>query len=969
MNIFLRGFVLITFTIVAATSSFGQNKQKSDSQIKMLIETYKQDARGPYKDIRWFCKDGSTLPPQERCTEPGGVQRARYRDEVISLAKTNNVFFGQILTTTENSEFWDKENHQARLKQYQFEKYLQSVDNGWVNRKAQYYRGAFQAEDEEAWGVKFFEWALADTSRIKQHYFLLRQAAKDIPHTSDSNVAQSMRSLSKEISDGYPSFMNLRVKIHGQPDDTDIQKVQEFKKKNSDKLDASLTDKMDKLIGVMKEYYQPIPVSQFAVYAKNLPAESAAAAVISTFIKDYQEANQPDEKCQLIANTSYQVRNAMRQASKAKGRLALLDFSLKLETLLQRESTNWNPNTPGDLIRKVDCLILASAGFGYLEIWEWEQLQKQKSDLEDDVTSLTDLNNEVENARRAVEWSIGMIRATYMPQVRKWSGFEPMAEGFIDDRVRSSMLLQLGNTVSQLGDYFSEQAGFSNSLMGISNQSSARGLNSGYAYGELVVTTQNPEEIEVSGDKIYVFDRPPADLKPVAGIATVSEGNLVSHVQLLARNLGIPNAVLSKQNLEDLLAFNGQKVFYAVSSKGRVIIKPEGEMTDEEKALFATKVRSEEKIRVPVESMDLTDARVLNLKDVDASLSGKICGPKAANLGQLKKLYPDNVVDGVVIPFAIFKSHFDQNIPGRNESYWQFVNNTFAEAGAMTENGNSDQEVETYVLTRLDTLRSEIKNMPLKPEFQADLKAQFKAVLGAELGKIPVFIRSDTNMEDLKDFTGAGLNLTLFNVLDANKIFQGIKDVWASPYNERSYKWRQKFLLNPENVFPSILIIPGVNADCSGVMITKGVTSGKDDEITISFSRGVGGAVEGQASETWTLKADGSSVLATPAREPEYMTIPKTGGVVMADATFENRILSNEQLEILRSTAASLNEKLSAEKIHGPYDVELGFTGSQLWLFQVRPFVENKRAAASDYLRSISQEFNGSKSISLATNL
>ena len=38
-------------------------------------------------------------------------------------------------------------------------------------------------------------------------------------------------------------------------------------------------------------------------------------------------------------------------------------------------------------------------------------------------------------------------------------------------------------------------------------------------------------------------------MKPVAGIASVSEGNLVSHVQLLARNLGIPNAVLSPRAL------------------------------------------------------------------------------------------------------------------------------------------------------------------------------------------------------------------------------------------------------------------------------------------------------------------------------------------------------------------------------------------------------------------------------------
>ena len=98
-------------------------------------------------------------------------------------------------------------------------------------------------------------------------------------------------------------------------------------------------------------------------------------------------------------------------------------------------------------------------------------------------------------------------------------------------------------------------------------------------------------------------------------------------------------------------------------------------------------------------------------------------------------------------------------------------------------------------------------------------------------------------MEDLKEFTGAGLNLTLFNIKKEQKILQGIKQVWASAYTERSFKWRQKYLLNPENVYPSILIIPSVDVDYSGVMITKGINAGTENDLTVAFSRGAGGAV------------------------------------------------------------------------------------------------------------------------------
>jgi phosphoenolpyruvate synthase/pyruvate phosphate dikinase len=239
---------------------------------------------------------------------------------------------------------------------------------------------------------------------------------------------------------------------------------------------------------------------------------------------------------------------------------------------------------------------------------------------------------------------------------------------------------------------------------------------------------------------------------------------------------------------------------------------------------------------------------------------------------------------------------------------------------------------------------------------------------GKPLGKVPVFVRSDTNMEDLKDFTGAGLNLTVFNVLEIEKIYQGIRDVWASPYSERSFKWRQRYLNNPENVFPSIVIIPSVNADISGVMITKGLTTGRDEDITVAFNKGVGGAVDGQAAESWLLMKDGTDHLITPARESTYQTIPSTGGSVHRHTTFEQRIVRPEDIRSLRNLAARILKELpNAPGIStkGPFDMELGFLNGKMWLFQVRPFVENKQAAASKYLEFITPEFDGNDQVSL----
>ena len=211
--------IILVCILVGLNSNLLFSQKLTDNYIKEQIAIYKNELRGPYKDIRWFCKDGSVRMPKEPCPDSigPGVQHARYKDIVENIGKKNHVFLGQILAYTAIDEFWDVQNQQSRLKQYQLDKYLRSVDDGWINSKGQYYRGSIQAEDEEAWGVDFYKWLLAGDKNVTQNYFLIRQSLKDIPHKGDDNLSQLMRSQSKVLSDMYTAFMDLRVKIHGQP--------------------------------------------------------------------------------------------------------------------------------------------------------------------------------------------------------------------------------------------------------------------------------------------------------------------------------------------------------------------------------------------------------------------------------------------------------------------------------------------------------------------------------------------------------------------------------------------------------------------------------------------------------------------------------------------------------------------------------------------------------------------------------
>ncbi|WP_317172973.1 PEP/pyruvate-binding domain-containing protein [Constantimarinum furrinae] len=943
-------------------------------QIKKQIEAYKDDPRGPYDRIRWFCKDGTLREPKDPCPENigGGVQHASYKPAVKQLAEKHHIFFGLILANTERLDFWDEANNHSMLKQYQLGNYLQSIDDGWIQRKSQFYRGAVQSEDEQEWGVEFYEKYLPNNDRITKNYYLLRQSLRDVPHDGDSNLAQLMRSQSKVISDEFPKFMDIRIKIHGNPSIEDIQLVENFINKNEGKIPEKVNTDLQTLTKTMKEFYAPLNKDILLAQAKRIRSSSPIRKQILEFLEGYDDAAVPEMTVPALADILCTIRSSITIDTSGRDRLLLLDLSNSIEDVLLKKTQDWQPDSLLGLMEKIRHLSLAAAGTGLIELWEWEKIKPQlETHLGNTSLSIEDLNQFLQTSRGVVEWSAAMVKANYQDVVDRYTQFEPLAYGFIDDRVRSSVALYLGESVAELGKKISEISGTSNEVMNIKDQSNIRGLNPGYAKGELVVISGTSENIEVSSDKIYIFEKPPSDLKPVAGIMTVSEGNLVSHVQLLARNLGIPNAALSDDNLKALKKYNGDEVFMAVSPKGNVILKKADDMSPKERELFGTTQRSSNKIAVPVAQIRLDVNKVLNMREVNSKDSGMLCGPKAANLGELKAMFPENVVEGIIIPFGVFRNHMEQQMPGQGVSYWEFLNSVFVEAEAMRNEEVPENVIEDYQLSCLNSLKQAIENIELDTAFVNDLQTKFKNAFGSNMGTVPVFLRSDTNMEDLKEFTGAGLNLTLFNIVSSELIIEGIKKVWASPYTERSFKWRQKYLLNPENVFPSILIIPSVDVEYSGVMITKGINSGKESDLTVAFSRGAGGAVDGQIAETRLLTPD-ADVLLAPARESGYMRLPKSGGTSRYITTFDTPILNDRNIKTLRQIADKARKTL-AEKTNddykGAWDIELGFENDKVWLFQIRPFVENKQAKSSDYLSSITPSIDTTKQISLQTKL
>jgi phosphoenolpyruvate synthase/pyruvate phosphate dikinase len=259
----------------------------------------------------------------------------------------------------------------------------------------------------------------------------------------------------------------------------------------------------------------------------------------------------------------------------------------------------------------------------------------------------------------------------------------------------------------------------------------------------------------------------------------------------------------------------------------------------------------------------------------------------------------------------------------------------------------------------LQRMRDWIVNADPGEEFRNRLKTAMAETFGPD-GTYGVFVRSDTNVEDLPGFTGAGLNLTVANVVGFDHVLEAISRVWASPFSERAYRWRQAYMETPEHVYVSVLLLKSVPSEKSGVMVTADIDSGQPGWLTIAVNEGVGGAVSGQTAEELRVNLKSGHVrLMAHATEPKKRILLPEGGLTKIAASGTEAVLNRNDINVLIQFAESLPERFPRFKDTAghpvPADIEFGFYQNKLALFQIRPFLESSRARESLYLNGLDQ--------------
>ena len=220
-----------------------------------------------------------------------------------------------------------------------------------------------------------------------------------------------------------------------------------------------------------------------------------------------------------------------------------------------------------------------------------------------------------------------------------------------------------------------------------------------------------------------------------------------------------------------------------------------------------------------------------------------------------------------------------------------------------------------------------------------------------------MFVRSDTNAEDLPQFTGAGLNLTVPNVVGIDNILNALRDVWASPFEERAYAWRSQALTSSDRVYPSVVLYRTIRSDKSGVMATANLATLDLSGITVNVNEGVAAVVDGGVSESLLLEADGKIKLLAQARAPYRKLASPGGGFVERPTSGSDWILNDAEISQLRQLARDVKAKFppqfdqSREPL--PWDIEFGFENGDLRLFQIRPLVRYREAKVLEALGTL----------------
>jgi len=442
-------------------------------------------------------------------------------------------------------------------------------------------------------------------------------------------------------------------------------------------------------------------------------------------------------------------------------------------------------------------------------------------------------------------------------------------------------------------------------------------FNNGRAVGRLRIVPPGSklEDLVFERDDIVILQESYPDITPVAGIVSTVFSTPLSHVNLRAREWGIPNAGLKGAGTR-YAPWDGKMVTLEVKDLEHVLCLAT------EADIAAWKARAQAKREVFVPRADLTVTELRPLTKMHAA-DRVIYGTKAANLGEIASSgYGIPIPAGFGVPFAMYVDHMKRNRLDRE-----------VEAMLTDERWGKDA---AWRKATLEALRAKIVAAPIDPKALDTVWRKVQKDLGGK----GVFVRSSTNAEDLEGFNGAGLYDTVPNVKDKKALGEALKKVWGSIWNFHAVEERTLFAIDHRACVAGVLVQIGVNATAAGVLITRHLYDPEDDRsYTINAKRGLGLRVVGGTTIPEQVIYDtgnhGTKIISR-SDDPTMLVFDADGGVREVPNPNRGVILTEARARALSETVMRFVPLFSSKY---PLDVEWVLEGEKVWIVQARPYV------------------------------
>ena len=303
---------------------------------------------------------------------------------------------------------------------------------------------------------------------------------------------------------------------------------------------------------------------------------------------------------------------------------------------------------------------------------------------------------------------------------------------------------------------------------------------------------------------IVVLDRVPNDISMVSGLVTEEFQTPLAHVNILSKNRGTPNMALrGAWDDPSLRALEDELVRLEVGANEFTV----AEATTADAEAYWDELRPDAPL---TPEFDLSVTAPVDLDDAGRDDAIAI-GAKAANLAEVATIR----VDGAPIampddPFAIPFAFYDQHMTAHG------LDVDAAEIAADAAAGLPYDEL----AERLFDLRWRIFRAPMDTAARDALHAEVVARWGATAS---VRFRSSTNVEDLPDFSGAGLYTSASADLAGGPaaVEAAVKVVWASAWNLQAFVERSFYRVDHARVRMGVLVHPAMPDEmANGVAVT-----------------------------------------------------------------------------------------------------------------------------------------------------